>query len=903
MTKKSIFLLVGISIFVVIPATYAQRRGVINNETNHQPVRDSRTHHLKQSNQHSYFEENKGQVSGGDAQNVLYTFNSGDLSIFLLKTGLAYQFTQIHQSEGAKLLQKSSLSNDTRLETYRMNVDLAGANVAAAVIAEGKSTDYCNYYQSNTLNVHNYSKVTYREIYPNIDWVIYKSGNTIKYDFIVRPGGDPKQIKLRTQYVEKLQSNSDGSYTMLNRMGTVTEHKPISSQQSREVKTEIKIDGSDISFNVGHYDLTQDLIIDPELGWSTYYGGVGADNGHSVAVDKIGNVYLAGYTQSPNNIADGGYQNSFVFQNGPLNFNNFLVKFNKDGVRQWATYYGAVANTADYKASCATDLWGNIYLSSSTSQTTGIAQNGHQSAFGGAFFDAYLVKFDSLGNRLWGTYYGGEGNDVAYGCATDLNGSVYLCGATTSEHNISFNGYKNTYGGDGDPFLVKFNKDGERLWATYYGGTGSDIAYGCAVDGTGSVYLTGNASSRNGIAFQGHQSDYGGAFLVKFNSEGARQWGTYYGSRYNDQGNACATDGTGAVYMAGTTSSPSNIAYNGFQNTYGGGGDDAFLVKFNSSGVRQWGTYYGGDGHTIWQSESGRSCSISSNGAVYLAGNSSSHNGIGQSGYQDTFGGGPADAFLVKFNSQTGDRIWGSYFGGEGGEFGFECASDESTGSVYLCGMTKTQSGLISGGHQVTFGGAYDDAFLVKLQDECLPDSNSAATLVATPSTPTVTGTSVVFNLVLQNQGLFPVVKWYKNNVLLPSVSSLSWTGISGVDFQNSDEISVKVFNNSFCANIDSAMSNAIKMEVPVGIGNIKAPDNFSIYPNPSNQYVTFGGLRKADHIDVRNAIGQRIDEITVLSDDRLFLDLSKYAPGIYLFTFTRKPEQQWSAKVIRTNK
>ncbi len=883
MKLKSKILSVGIWLIPTMPALFAQ------------------------SNQHFYFEENKGQILGADAGKVLYTFNAKDLSIFLLKTGLVYQFTKIHypkdidlyQDRPEKILQKLNSVNDVRLETYRMDVTLVDANLNATLIEDGKSVDYCKYYQGKVYKVHNYKKITYKDVYPNIDWVIYKSGNSVKYDFIVRPGGNPTHIKLKTQNVEELKSNSDGGFTMINRMGTVTEHKPVSYQQSHEIKTKIKIEGEFISFDVGHYDFTQDLVIDPELDWSTYYGGNGSDIGHSVSVDKNGNVYLAGYTQSTNNIASGGYQNSFI-DHTASNFNNFLVKFSKEGVRQWATYYGAIFNTSNYKASSATDPWGNIYLASTTSLTTGVSSNGHQDTFGGGFTDAYLVKFDSMGNRLWATYYGGNSGEIGYGCATDFTGAVYLCGFTYSESNISFAGHKNVYGGDGDPFLVKFDKDGIRQWATYYGGDNTDIGYGCAVDGAGSVYLTGNAYSQNGIAFQGHQSAYGGAYIVKFNSVGVRQWGTYYGLNYNDRGNACATDGSGAVYMAGTTSSLSNIASNGFQNIYGGGIDDAFLVKFNSAGVRQWGTYYGGNGNSVWGSENGRSCGVSSNGAVYLSGNSSSQTGIGYEGYQDTLGGGPADAFLAKFNSQTGDRIWGSYFGGAGGEYGYECVSDENSGSVYLCGMTKTQNGLISGGHQEMFGGSFDDAFLVKLRDDCLQNTNLIATLTATPSTPVATGTSVVFNLTLFNQGLFPTIKWYKNNVLLPSVAGLSWTGIVGTDFQNNDEINVKIISNSFCADIDSVASNVIKIQESVGIDNIKAPDDFSIYPNPAYQYLSILGLKKGDHVEMLNTIGQKVYEISIANNNRLILDFNKYTPGVYLFKFSRGHEQRWSTKISR---
>ena len=138
---------------------------------------------------------------------------------------------------------------------------------------------------------------------------------------------------------------------------------------------------------------------------------------------------------------------------------------------------------------------------------------------------------------------------------------------------------------------------------------------------------------------------------MKFNSAGVRQWGTYYGGNDVDNGNYCATDATGNVYLSGTTSSSVTAisTIGSHQSTYGGNGD-AFLVKFNSSGGRQWGTYYGGVG-----GDNGNSCATDATGNVYLVGTTnSSLTAIATLGsHQSTYGGGTNDAFLVKFNECT----------------------------------------------------------------------------------------------------------------------------------------------------------------------------------------------------------------------------------------------------------
>jgi hypothetical protein len=478
------------------------------------------------------FEENKGQVTGSDAKNVKFVFKDGNLSMFLMQSGIAYQFNKVTYPEGYKPLDKFAsaeerikierLQSQIQTETYRMDVNLEGANPNPTIKKEGRSDDYIQYYNHNALDVRSYQKVTYYEVYPNIDWVVYVNKNAganepkVKYDFIVHPGGDPSQIKLKTEWVEELTTNDDGSITMKNRMGSISEQRPVSFQDGKDVKTNFMIDNNTILFHLENFDKNKDLTIDPGLVWATYYGGSIEDKGNSCAVDGSGNVYLTGATESTNNIASGGHQNTFGG-----NSDAFLVKFNSSGVRQWATYYGG--SEYDYGNSCATDNSGNVYLAGATESTNNIASGGHQNSYGGGY-DAFLVKFNSSGVRQWATYYGGSGVVYLQGnsCSTDGNGNVYLAGVTSSASNIASGGHQNSFGGGGtDAFLVKFNSAGIRQWATYYGGSEYDYGNSCATDLSGNVYLAGYTESTNNIASGGHQNTYGGGgdgYLVKFDN-------------------------------------------------------------------------------------------------------------------------------------------------------------------------------------------------------------------------------------------------------------------------------------------------------------------------------------------------------------------------------------------------
>ena len=670
----------------------------------------------------SAFEENKGQVrttAGDAAPFVRYRLIQGNTSIFLLENGIAYQFNQRYYPEGYAALDRDSildpakqqeldaLRKEVRLETYRMDMLLEGANPAARITTEGRSEDYTQYYNHDALDVHTYSRVTYHEAYPGIDWVVYTTAKGMKYDFVVRPGADPNVIQLRFKDQEELYVDAEGKLIHGNRMGRFAEERPVSFQNGKEVGTRFVLEGDRLTFALDGYDQSEPLTIDPERIWATYYGATGYDLGNACTVDDNGNVFLAGTCNSNDAIASGGHQ---ITSGGDLDA--FLVKFDANGVRQWGTYYGGAND--DEGLSCAVDSNGNVCLAGNTKSENSISTGGHQNAFGGGFYDAFLVKFNSSGVRQWGTYYGAYDDERGNACAVDNSGNIYLAGVATSISSIASGGHQNILEGASDAMLVKFNASGVRQWATYYGGAGQDWGRSCAVDAGGNVYMAGITASANAIAMGGHQGTFGGgkdAYLVKFSAQGTRQWATYYGGTDLDEGTSCAVDESGNVYLAGKAKSGNAIASAGHQNTYTGVNYNPFLVKFSASGTRQWGTYYG-ESFT----EQAMSCVADSSGNIYLAGGTYSTADIASNGHQNTFGGPPTDAFLVKFNT-SGARQWGTYYGGTGKEDGRSCAVDGS-GNVYLAGTTYSDDSIAFGGHQNVYGTGNGDAFLVKFEGE-----------------------------------------------------------------------------------------------------------------------------------------------------------------------------------------
>ncbi len=328
-----------------------------------------------------------------------------------------------------------------------------------------------------------------------------------------------------------------------------------------------------------------------------------------------------------------------------------------------------------------------------STQSPGLASGGFQDTLGAGNINstsAFLVKFDANGNRLWATYYSGEIGTIASSVATDASGNVYMAGFTFDTAGVASGGFQNTYGGNEDAFLVKFDANGNRLWATYYGGAGQEAANSVTIDAVGNVYLAGqtNSSDSNVIASSGgFQTTYGAgiifnsnAFLVKFDANGNRIWATYYGGAGRTEAMSVATDATGNVYIGGTTISTDSIASGGFQDTLRGNAD-AFLVKFDSNGNRIWATYYGGVG-----SDGSNSIATDATGNVYIGGTTTSTNSIASAGFQDTLKGNN-DAFLVKFDG-AGNRLWATYYGDKNTN-GWSVGTD-AVGNVFLAGTTNT---------------------------------------------------------------------------------------------------------------------------------------------------------------------------------------------------------------------
>ena len=183
-----------------------------------------------------------------------------------------------------------------------------------------------------------------------------------------------------------------------------------------------------------------------------------------------------------------------------------------------------------------------------------------------------MIKFNSSGTRQWTKPLGTAQNDLANGVSIDSSGNFYVAGVTYQHLD------GNTSAGSADLFVAKYNSSGTKQWTKQLGTSGRDHARGVATDSSGNVFVVGDTYG----GLDGNtNAGYNDLFVVKYNSSGTKQWTKQLGTSSTDLADGVATDSSGNVYVVGYT-------YGGLDGNTNTGGSDLFVVKYNSSGTKQW---------------------------------------------------------------------------------------------------------------------------------------------------------------------------------------------------------------------------------------------------------------------------------------------------------------------------
>ena len=655
------------------------------------------------------FEANQGQTNA----QVNYLAHGEGYSLFLtpseavlglaLKDGLPSPSSQQNGDPGGP----SSDAGGTPApqDVAYVGMQLVGGNSSATATGESKLAGVSNYLVGNDpsqwqTGVANYGQVSYSNVYPGINLVYYGNQQQLEYDFDVAAGADPGAIKLEFPGAQSLSLDSGGNLILQTAGGPVTVDKPNVYQTidgaRHDVSGSFTISGQQVGFQLGPYDHSQPLVIDPSVAYGSYLGGKGFDPAVSIAVDSTDDAYVTGTTFAPDFPVTGNGFNQQFLTSGVQGVMAFVTKFSTTGDSLvYSTFLGGTKAviqgeypvvkqpTADTGAdSIAVDpKTGNAYVTGATDTpdfpVTSNAWDSHPILGIGAGF---LSVLNAQGNGL---VYSTDMPASAYAVTIDTNGNAYVTGAT-------FPGETPNTGGFTDNLVSKAKDD-----AT-----------------VGFVQKVNPFAASNSLVY----SDVFG------------------GATNNTFGKSIAVDGSGEAYVVGGTSSSDLLAglgATGVDSTYSGGSTapggfgpeteavgDAFAIKFSADGSKPLAaTYLGGAGDDV-----AAGVALNAAGDVFIVGSTDSTSFSGaptpvlpaNSGDpEDTVD--PHDAFVAELTPDLGNYLYMTFLGGNTGPTrGEGIAVVDNVGNAYVVGETGTEDFPIVAPLQEALAGALD-GFLTEL--------------------------------------------------------------------------------------------------------------------------------------------------------------------------------------------
>jgi hypothetical protein len=681
------------------------------------------------------FEPNQGQT---DSQ-VQYLSHGSGYTLFLTASAEAVLRLQQPAPRQPSDTRQMQGQPPAPIPSATLDVRLVGANSAPQAAGLDELPGKSNYFIGGDpkqwhSGVANYGRVQYQNVYSGIDLAYYGNQGQLEYDFTVAPGADPKAIKLDFQGADSIDLDAQGNLVLHTTGGDVVEHTPViyqeiaGARQAVAGKYVLKGDHK-VGFEVGAYDASAPLVIDPVLVYSTFLGGNAIDFGYAIAVDNSGDAYVTGETASTDFPANHALRNSLA---GAINDINdaFIAKLTFDrtnGVNLvYSTYLGAsnpdpVAgfySASTYGSGIAIDDSGEAYV-------TGTTANGSWPSVSTSADGQPLGSDKRNGPAAFVIKLSPDGGTLIY--SSPLGGSDLLPGDKTQGQA--------TYGN------------------------------GIAVGRDGAAYLTGSTESPEFPTTAGaYQAGPGGtqyhlpsAFVMKIDPSGAKfDYSTYlrgaqagadhgdYSQSFESSGRAIAVDAKGNAFVAGSTRAGDfpNTA-SGLLGSHPDGGTSAFVTEFNADGsglvysaelngtqLIPAPTFFGGG--SSFPSTYATGIAVDGADKAYITGST----GATDLPTVNPFQAAPGltaeteldgevytyvqDAFVTGFSADGQSLVYSTYLGGAGNDYGNGIALDPA-GHAYVAGYTGSTNFPTKNAIQPAFGGGSvspsgaGDSFVTKL--------------------------------------------------------------------------------------------------------------------------------------------------------------------------------------------
>lgn len=659
---------------------------------------------IGQNNSSIQFIENKGQFS--KYVDYKLSIKSGD--IFFNKDKITFNLYNKNKLSELRHSKENITSNSIEAHAYTVEFYNSSTNKITAL---DTSINYNNYYlgsdsSSWASKVKIFKKIYYNNVFNNIDLSYYEHYGKLKYDFIVHPNADIKDIVLKYNGIDKLKIIR-GNLHIFTSVGKVIEQSPYAYQiiNNKQVKVSCKyiLKNNKLSFKFPKgYNKNIDLIIDPILIFATYTGSTADNWGYTATYDDQANMYVAGIAFAAGYpISTGAYQ---MFYNGGTGIgfpgNDIAIsKFSPDGTQLlYSTYFGGNENENPHSIVC--NSTGELFLFGSTgSSNFPVSPSAYDNSFnGGSNFsisvmsypngtDAFVSKFSSNGTSLLGsTYIGGSSNDAVNRSLDlmknyadefrgeiiiDANGDCLVASVTTSSDFPVLGGFQNSNNGAYDAITFKLNGNlTNLLWSTYFGGAGDDAAYSIQLNSSNQPIITGGTTSSNlytsNSALLTNYQGLVDGFVVKYNTNASNILSSsYIGTAAYDQSYFVQIDLADNVYLYGQTEGNYAIAPATVYNNVGSG---QFLHKLdNNLSNTSFSTVFGsGSGINISPS----AFLVSDCDLIYISGWGGSTNYQGFTYNMPTTANALQpntdgdDFYLGVFNADANGLLYATYFGG-----------------------------------------------------------------------------------------------------------------------------------------------------------------------------------------------------------------------------------------------
>lgn len=610
------------------------------------------------------------------------------------------------------------------VDGHYFQINLLGSNQQSKPMAETPLEGYYNYFLGSdsgrwATNALAFASVVYPDVYDGIDFRVSSVGNNLKYDFIVKPGADPSQIRFEYCGVDGIEI-SDDDLKIRTLAGPLTELKPFSYQLNgntqQTVRSEYRLRHNTVSFSFpDDYDECRELIIDPLLIFSTYSGSTADNWGSTATPGEHGTLYSAGVTRQDFGGLFPATPGAFQTTNQG-NYDMAIIKYDSAGTRfLYATHLGG-SNNDSPQSLVVDETSGDLIV-------LGISSSANYPTSGNAFdktfnlgttinnrvldtndqWDIVVTRLSSSGNQLVGsTFLGGSGNDglnhpkqsggplvVNYGdemrgdVITDETGHVYLSSVTSSNDFPIVSGFDDSFnGGTTDGLVVKLAPDlSSIVWSSYVGGSGFDASYSIKFDNSKNIVLAGGTTSADFPVTTGsYQTAFNGivdGWIARLAADGSSIMNaTFTGTPSFDQVYFVDLNGDGNVFCYGQTAGHMPITAGVYHNVNTG----QFLQKFSSDlSTLEFSTVFGsasGSGLVI-PNISPTAFLVNDCDNIYMAGwggfvNSSSSTGFWQSSthgmpitsdaYQKTTSG--SDFYFMVLNGDATELVYSTYLGG-----------------------------------------------------------------------------------------------------------------------------------------------------------------------------------------------------------------------------------------------